>query len=169
MTIKDIEINQIKPYEHNPRKNDDAVDAVAESIRQFGWKQPIVIDKDGVIVAGHTRYKAALKLGCKTVPCVMADDLTEEQVRAYRLADNKTADLADWDFGKLDEELEEIFDIDMGDFGFDDLSEELGGRERPEVAFSEEISVVVDCEDEEEAEALFVKLQEEGYSCRIST
>lgn len=116
--VKDIEIGRIRPYEDNPRHNDDAVGAVAESIRQFGWKQPIVVDKDGVIVAGHTRYKAAQKLGYETVPCVMADDLTEEQVRAYRLADNKTADLAEWDFGKLNRELANIAEIDMSTFGF---------------------------------------------------
>lgn len=169
MEVKEIEIGRIRPYENNPRHNGDAIDAVAESIRQFGWKQPIVIDKDCVIVAGHTRYKAAQKLGYETVPCVMADDLTEEQVRAYRLADNKTAELAEWDFVGLDHELESIASIDMSMLGFDDLSEELEGRERPEAAFSEEISVVVDCEGEEEAEALFGRLQEEGYSCRIST
>lgn len=169
MKVIDMEIGRIRPYENNPRHNDDAVDAVAESIRQFGWKQPIVIDKNGVIVAGHTRYKAAQRLRCEIVPCVMADDLTEEQVRAYRLADNKTAELAEWDFVGLDHELESIASIDMSMLGFDDLSEELEGRERPEAAFSEEISVVVDCEDEEEAEALFGRLQEEGYSCRIST
>ena len=167
--VKDIEIGRIRPYENNPRYNDGAVDAVAESIRQFGWKQPIVVDKDGVIIAGHTRYKAAQKLGYKTVPCVMADDLTEEQVRAYRLADNKTAELAEWDFFKLDQELENIVSIDMVALGFDDLSEELGGRERPEAAFSEEISVMVDCESEKEAEELFSRLRKEGYSCRIST
>ena len=137
MTIKDIEISKIKPYENNPRKNDDAVNAVAESIRQFGWKQPIVIDKGGVIVAGHTRYKAAQKLGCKTVPCVMADDLSEEQVKAYRLADNKVAELAYWDFGKLDEELAGIADIDMDDFGFDIDSFDIPAKENSSEEMSE--------------------------------
>ena len=107
------------PYDKNPRKNDAAVDEVAASIRQFGFKVPIIIDADQVIVAGHTRLKAAEQLGLKKVPCIVADDLTEEQIKAFRLADNKTAELADWDFELLTEELEEITDIDMADFGFD--------------------------------------------------
>ena len=84
------------PYEKNPRKNDDAVKYVAESIQQFGFKVPIVIDTNGVIIAGHTRYKASKKLGLKEVPCIIADDLTEEQIKAYRLADNKVSELSEW-------------------------------------------------------------------------
>ena len=118
MKIKQMRISELKPYPKNPRINDGAVDAVAASIREFGWKQPLVVDKDGVIVAGHTRYKAAQKLGIEEVPVVVADDLTPEQVKAYRLADNKTAELAEWDFAKLDEELAEL-DFDMSEFGFD--------------------------------------------------
>lgn len=120
MKIQDLDIKSIKAYSKNPRKNDAAVDAVAASIREFGWKQPLVIDPSTMeIVAGHTRYKAAKKLGCKTVPCVMADDLTAEQIKAYRLADNKTAELAEWDFDLLGDELGDIEDIDMAEFGFD--------------------------------------------------
>ena len=118
MKILNINIKDIKPYEKNPRKNDEAVKYVANSIKEFGFKQPIVIDKNNVIVAGHTRYKASLELGLEEVPCVMADDLTDEQVKAYRLADNKVAEASDWDLDLLDEELEDIFDIDMKDFGF---------------------------------------------------
>ena len=113
-------ISDIKPYANNPRNNDDAVDAVANSIKEFGWQQPIVVDKDNVIIAGHTRYKAAKTLGTKTVPVVVADNLTDEQVKAYRLADNKTSELAYWDFGALNTELQFITDLDMKDFGFDD-------------------------------------------------
>ena len=123
MDVIEKKLKDIKPYEKNPRKNDSAVDAVANSIREFGFKVPVVIDKDGVIVCGHTRYKAAKKLGLKTVPCVIADDLTEEQIKAYRLADNKVSELAEWDIDLLGEELDGIFDIDMSDFGFD-LSED---------------------------------------------
>ena len=113
-------INEIKPYKNNPRVNDSAVDAVANSIREFGWQQPLVIDpRTNEVVVGHTRLKAAQKLGMTTVPCVMADDLTPEQIKAYRLADNKTAELAEWDFDLLDEELGDIVDIDMSEFGFD--------------------------------------------------
>lgn len=118
MDIKELKMSDIKPYEKNPRKNDNAVKYVAESIKEFGFKVPLVIDKNGVIVAGHTRYKAAKQLKMKTVPCLVADDLTNEQVRAFRLADNKVAEQAEWDFDLLDDELAQILDIDMDAFGF---------------------------------------------------
>ena len=124
MNVVMKKIADIHAYENNPRKNDNAVDAVAASIKNFGFKQPIVIDKNNVIVAGHTRVKAALKLGLTEVPCVIADDLTDEQVKAFRLADNKTAELAEWDLDKLSEELKFI-DMDMEEFGFEDLEKEL--------------------------------------------
>lgn len=124
MQIVEKSIKDIKPYEKNPRKNDNAVDAVASSISQFGFKNPIVIDGNNVIICGHTRYKAAKKLGLDVVPCVVADDLTDEQIKAYRLADNKVAELAEWDIDLLGEELGEIFDIDMSEFGFDLTEEE---------------------------------------------
>ena len=119
MEVVAKKLNEIRPYEKNPRRNDDAVDAVAASIKEFGFQQPIVVDKDGVIIAGHTRYKAAKKLGLKTVPVVVADGLTDEQVKAYRLADNKTAELAEWEMGLLEEELNSLADFDMDRFGFD--------------------------------------------------
>ncbi|KLU66743.1 chromosome-partitioning protein Spo0J [Desulfosporosinus acididurans] len=123
MIVRDLDISGIKPYKNNPRKNDQAVDVVANSIRQFGFKVPLVIDKDNEIVCGHTRYKAAIQLGLNTVPCIIADDLTDEQIRAFRLADNKTAELADWDFDLLGVELEELgkldLDFSMADFGFE--------------------------------------------------
>lgn len=125
MKIQSMKISDVKPYPHNPRKNDSGVEAVANSIKEFGWQQPIVIDKGHVIIAGHTRYKAAKKLGMDKVPVVVADGLTDEQVRAYRLADNKTGELTDWDDDLLDDELNDILDIDMSDFGFDfDLDDE---------------------------------------------
>lgn len=123
MKIVEKRLDEIKPYEKNPRRNDEAVEYVANSLREFGWKQPIVIDKNGVIVAGHTRYKAALSLGWTTAPCLVADDLTPEQVKAYRLADNKVAEASEWNMELLDAELAEIMDalpeFDMADFGFD--------------------------------------------------
>jgi len=119
-------IDEIKPYERNPRLNDNAVDAVAASLKEFGFRQPIVIDGDGVIVCGHTRYKAAKKLGLAKVPVHVAKDLTPEQVKAYRLADNKTGELSGWDFEILPIELAELqaggFDMEM--LAFDE--EELG-------------------------------------------
>ena len=109
----------IIPYERNPRKNDSAVDAVANSIKEFGFKVPVVIDKDGVIVCGHTRVKAAKKLKLEEIPCIMADDLDEEQIKAFRLADNKTSELSEWDNELLALEMEDIFNIDMSEFGFE--------------------------------------------------
>lgn len=110
----------IRPYNNNPRINDNAVDRVVASIQQFGFRQPIVVDKDMVIIVGHTRYKASKVLGLKEVPVIIADDLTPEQAKAYRLADNKVGEASLWDFDKLDEELDGILDIDMGEFGFYD-------------------------------------------------
>lgn len=111
--------NKIVPYENNPRLNDEAVEAVANSIKQFGFKVPIIIDSSNIIVAGHTRLKAAKQLGMDKVPCIVADDLTEEQIRAFRLVDNKVSELADWDYEKLEEELSNINSIDMNIFDFD--------------------------------------------------
>jgi site-specific DNA-methyltransferase (adenine-specific) len=123
--IHQININKIIPYEKNPRKNNEAVDPVAESIKEFGFKVPIVVDKNNVIITGHTRYKAAKKLKMKTVPCIVADDLTEEQAKAFRLADNKVGEIAEWDTDLLHMELDDILNIDMEAFGFDlDIDEE---------------------------------------------
>lgn len=139
MKIKEIEISCINEYENNPRNNEKAVEAVAESIRQFGFKVPIVIDKDCVIVAGHTRVKAAKQIGMTSVPCVIADDLTEEQLQAYRLADNKTAELAEWDFEKLHEELKALNAFDMDIFGFDTLPDIMEEMNEPSETPIEEL------------------------------
>lgn len=119
MNIQMLKLSDIKPYEKNPRKNNEAVKYVAESIKEFGFKVPIVIDKNNVIIAGHTRYKAAKRLKMKEVPTIIADDLTDEQVKAFRLADNKVAEKAEWDFDLLPLEINDIVNIDMGTFGFD--------------------------------------------------
>lgn len=112
-------VEELTPYERNPRRNDEAVKYVKASIEQFGFKVPIVIDANGVIVAGHTRLKAAKELGMEEVPCIVADDLTPEQVRAFRLADNKVGELAEWDLDKLVKEMDALADkYNMGDFGF---------------------------------------------------
>ena len=120
MQIINKKIEELKPYEKNPRNNDEAVPFVARSIEQFGWKVPMVIDRDNVIVSGHTRYKAAKYLGLTEVPCIVADDLTEDQIRAFRLADNKVAEKASWDFDLLEAELGDILGFEMTDFGFMD-------------------------------------------------
>jgi site-specific DNA-methyltransferase (adenine-specific) len=126
MKIEYIEINKVIPYENNPRINNNAIDKVAESIKRFGFKQPIVIDKNNIVVAGHTRLEASKKLGLDKVPCLYADDLTESQIKAYRLADNKTNEFAEWDMDKLQIELQELNDLEfnMSDFGFEEIEEE---------------------------------------------
>lgn len=119
MEIIQKKVKDIIPYENNPRRNDEAVTEVAASIKEFGFKVPIILDRDNVIVAGHTRLKAAKRLKMKEVPCIMADDLDEEQIRAFRLADNKVSEKATWDMGLLQDELDEILSIDMEEFGFE--------------------------------------------------
>lgn len=123
MNIVQKSITELVPYENNPRNNDEAVQYVAESIREFGFKVPIIIDKNNVIVAGHTRYKASKRLGLSEVPCVVADDLTEEQVKALRLADNKVSEYATWNLDKLELEMNEL-ELDMELFGFEPLEDD---------------------------------------------
>ena len=117
--IKYIPIDDIKPYKNNPRLNEDAIPYVMNSIKEFGFKNPIILDKNNVIVAGHTRLESAKRLDMKEVPVIYADDLTEEQIKAFRLADNKVAEKSMWDYTKLDEELNSILNIDMSLFDFD--------------------------------------------------
>lgn len=118
LEIEYVDINSIKPYEKNPRKNDKAVEYVANSIKEFGFKNPIIIDKNNVIIAGHTRLESAKRLGMNEVPIIHADDLTDEQIKAFRLADNKVSEYATWNDDLLNIELQDL-DIDMSDFGFD--------------------------------------------------
>ena len=129
MQIEMRSINSIKPYENNPRQNDAGVDAVADSLREFGWRQPIVVDEEGVVVVGHTRWKAALKLGMTEVPVHVATGLTPAQLQAYRIADNQTATLSTWDDARLTQELIDLqkqgFDLDLTGFGSEQLNELL--------------------------------------------
>lgn len=139
MKVIAMDIEEVKPYENNPRYNEKAVDYVANSIKEFGFRQPIVVDENNVIIVGHTRLLASKKLGLKKVLVAKADDLSPEKVKAYRLADNKTAEIAEWDNELLTIELEELenLDFDMTEFGFEDLEgpsemldiddEEIGG------------------------------------------
>jgi len=121
MQIELCDIDQVRPYPGNPRQNEEAVDAVAASLREFGFRQPIVVDAEGVIIVGHTRWKAAKKLGLTKVPVHIATDLTEAQVKAYRIADNQTATIADWDYALLPIELASLQEMsyDLGLLGFD--------------------------------------------------
>ena len=131
--LSTMRMEDIRPYPNNPRKNDGAVDAVAESIRQCGYVAPIIVDEDGVILAGHTRYKALQKLGCETADVLIKSGMTEEQKKKYRLLDNKTAELASWDFDLLETELEGL-DFEGFDFGLsvDDFEGlDLDGMDTP--------------------------------------
>lgn len=124
LEIKYVNIEDIKPYENNPRFNDNAVEYVKNSIKEFGFKVPMILDKDNKIVCGHTRYKSALELGIKEIPVIYADDLTEEQIKAFRIADNKVSEFAEWDIELLAEELENI-DIDMTEFGVENIEADI--------------------------------------------
>lgn len=126
LTIQNISILELKPYEKNPRNITKAVDKVAESIKEFGFNVPIITDEKKNIVAGHTRYAAAKKLGLEVVPVIILDDLTEDQIKQYRIIDNKTGELSSWDYEKLIFELDSITEVDMDAFelgGFDDVPE----------------------------------------------
>ena len=165
-----LPVSEVRPYEKNPRKNADAVKFVKASIEQFGFKVPIIIDSNRVIVCGHTRLLAAKSLGMSEVPCIMADDLTDDQIRAFRLADNKVGEFAEWDMDLLGDELDAIADacdIDMGDFGFD-LSE------FDNIGLNDEDTEVVEDEVPEEVEPVCKKgeiwlLGEHRLMCGDST
>ena len=141
MQICNMKITDIIPYDKNPRLNDGAVEAVANSIKEFGWRAPIVVDKDMVIICGHTRLKAAIQLGLEEVPVHIADNLTPEQVQAYRIADNKTGEIAEWDYSLLPVELKELqdsdFDLSLLGFDADELDKLLNGEEENVVAEGE--------------------------------
>lgn len=141
MEIENIPISEIKPYEKNPRKNDKAVDIVAKSIKEFGFKVPIILDKNNQIIAGHTRLKAAIKLNLKEVPVIRADELNEEQVKAFRIMDNKSADYSEWDFDLLKDEFLELdeTEYDLENTGFDlrDIGDILDDMETKDDGFVE--------------------------------
>lgn len=173
-----LPVPEVRPYENNPRKNADAVKYVKASIEKFGFKQPIIVDSNRVIIAGHTRLEAAKSLGMAEVPCIVADDLTDAQVKALRLADNKVAEFSEWEMNLLGGELgelAEISDIDMGDFGFD-LSEfdnigmdDEGDNAEKGVNLSDTYQIIVECDSETEQQEIFEKLSGEGYRCHLST
>ncbi len=177
MKVFNIKIDEVIPYENNPRNNDAAVEYVANSIKNFGFQQPIVVDVNNVVIAGHTRLKAAKRLGLTSVPVVVATGLTEEQVRAYRLADNKAGEIATWDDEALELELDDLT-LDMEQFGFIELEnvtleveEENEPKERKDLSDSaaECFQVIVECADEAEQEEIYNRLQSEGLECRVLT
>ena len=166
-------VSELIPYINNLRNNDDAVDAVASSIKNFGFKVPIVIDSNNEIINGHTRLKAAQKLGLETVPVIVADDLTPEQIKAFRLADNKVGEIATWDENALAVELEELknLDFDMSEFEFeiDEPQTQEKNENTDSVLYDEKMIIVIESDDESKLEEYFDKLVEEGYPCRLST
>jgi len=162
MKIINKKINEIIPYHNNPRINDGAVNHVASSIKEFGFKVPIVIDDSNVIVTGHTRLKAALKLGLEEVPCIKANDLTPAQIKAFRIADNKTSDFAIWDFPLLDIELAELKELEFDyEFGFeflrpDDCDEDFTLPDGDKEPFQQMAFIVADVQAEQIKSALIL-------------
>lgn len=172
LKIEYIKIDKLTAYDKNARKHENYdVEQIAKSIEKYGFNDPIGIWSDkNIIVEGHGRVLASKKLGLKEVPCIRLDHLTNEERREYAIMHNKTAELSAWDDDLLRLELE---DLDFGDFdvdfGLDFEEEDDDKEERKDVELKETISVVIDCENEIEAETIFEKLTEEGYKCRVST
>lgn len=173
MKIEWWDIDKVVPYDNNPRHNDDAVEKVANSLKTFGWKQPCVVDSDGVLVAGHTRIKAAKSLNMDKVPVLVANDLTPAEIQAYRLADNKTAELATWDMEALSVELEGLeVDFDMAEFGFDEIGFEPSFDDvEDEQETDESVTVKVLFHDPDLYQTyrdMFSKMEKDGASVSIS-
>jgi len=165
---------RVRPYENNPRANDSAVEAVAKSIENYGFRQPIVVDKKGVIVVGHARWKAAKRLGLTTIPVHVARDLTPAQARAYRIADNKTAELADWDDRRLVAELEALRDasenLEALAFTPKELSTLLGTvGDNTSLQYTTKYEVIVECADEAQQRDVYEKMTKENCRCRVLT
>lgn len=182
MVIEEWPLEKVIPYERNARRNDKAVDAVAESIRRYGWQQVIVVDKAGVIIAGHTRLKAAIKLGLRTVPVKVAD-LPPDKVRQYRLADNKTHDLAEWDDEILAAEIADMSTGDLTGVGFDEVelatlrgeaaeqkkSKAGGGGGDAAADSGLRYELVITAADEAAQKVLYERFTAEDLKCRIMT
>lgn len=179
MEIKEIEVAKIKPYAKNAKRHSaEQVDRIAKSITEFGFRQPVVVDNNLEIIIGHGRFEAVKKLGLVTVPCVMVDDLSDEQIKALRLADNKLNE-SEWDMDMLNLELEEIESVDMSDFGFlddvlKDADDEMPSKENPNIQrkdlsddFKLAMRVVVECDSEEQQKEVYEEMTERGFICRI--
>ena len=176
LSVEPWAIDRVIPYARNPRKNDAAVAAVAASIKEFGWRQPIVVDEDGVVLAGHTRLAAARSLGMHEVPVHVAAGLTPAQAKAYRLADNRTNENAEWDDALLGLELADLriddFDLALTGFTDDELTKLLDGLDAGDPGAGEgegpaTYALVVDCATADEREALRARLTDDGYACRF--
>lgn len=171
LEVEYLDPNVLIPYERNAKKHsDNQIERIAGSISEFGFRQPIVVDANNVVVIGHGRLLAAKALGLESVPVVRADDLTEKQIRALRLVDNKTNE-SEWDFSILEAELVDLeLDFDVSDFGFDGVEPEpTEAPKNREVKLAEKFQLIIDCEDEPDMQQKYEYLQEAGIECRVST
>ena len=163
-------IKELKPYKKNAKKhNKEQVEQIANSIKEFGFTQPVIIDKYDCVVAGHGRILGAKKAGLKQVPTVCLDELTEEQIKAYRLVDNKLNE-SEWDYSLLDEEIEQLTDIDMDLFGFDEVVEitkDDEAKKKVEFEIKEKYEVHIICKDEKQMEQVFNKVKGYGKECKL--
>ena len=176
--VKEIEVEKLIPYVNNPKEHpENQIDKIASSIKNFGFTVPIIVDGANEVIAGHGRLMAAKKLGLTKVPCIVRDDLTEAQVRAFRIADNKVAE-SSWDYELLAVELEtfELEELELTGFDKEELSKILGNNERedrehPDLSdeIQETFEVIIECEDELSQQEIFNKLTGEGYKCRVLT
>lgn len=171
-------VSDLIEYARNPRKNDHAVDKVAAAIREFGFRVPILAKSDKTIVDGHLRLKAAKKLGLETVPVMLCDDMTDAQIKAFRISVNRVAEEADWDDELLRVELDELgelgFDLELTGFSLDEIASIFDDSEQEDIEpteqpYAETFSIVVECESEEEQEKIFNRLDSEGYKCRVQS
>lgn len=174
--LEEWKVSDLVEYARNPRKNDHAVDKVAAAIREFGFRVPILAKSDKTIVDGHLRLKAAKKLGLEDVPVMLCDDMTDAQIRAFRISVNRVAEFAEWDYEMLKIELGDLesMDFDLSILGFDDeetfklLGDGLDESKQPsEDEYKEVYEVVVSCCDESEQEAIFQMMTAKGLKCRV--
>lgn len=165
-------ISELKNNPNNPRKNDNAVDTVAKSIQKYGFRNPLIVDDAGVVWCGNTRLKAAKKLKLKEVPCIVVNDLTEQQMTELALLDNKTNEIAEWDTDVLSDILKSVdlseFDLD---WNVDDVLETPNEIDRKDISdtVQSQYELIVDCEDENNLEKLYNEMTQRGYQCKIST
>jgi|DEB0MinimDraft_10_1074344.scaffolds.fasta_scaffold00147_1 hypothetical protein len=178
MEVTETPLDQIIPYARNPRRNDGAVSKVAASLREYGWQQPIVVDEHGVIVVGHTRLLAAQHLGMESAPVHVATGLTPEQVKAYRIADNRVGEEAEWDKELLTLEVKELealgFDLELTGLDPDEAfimgnAEEPPAPEKEGHSYSEVFNIIISCANENEQEGLFLELSERGLKCQVQS
>jgi hypothetical protein len=171
MQIEYWDIERLTPYARNPRKNDAAVPKMAGLIREFGFKVPVIVRSSGEVIDGHLRLKAAWSLGMTQIPVVIADEWTDAQVKAFRLAVNRSAEWAEWDDELLKLELDDLklenFDLDL--IGFDDVITEEKQVDLKEEEYTEQLSIIIECETEQEQENLYAEFTERGLKCRVQS